>query len=157
MNPTRVSCEDGKGLARPETVGLAPDGDIRVELSHVLGKSLQVDFPVRSAANIKVLLEDAGPLVAADVSIDMTHGLGTFKGGKVHLVGKVDVGLQLLVSLVVLVVEGTSFILNDTSESVKIGRGSGSSDFSAETVTSNGSHGDLVLVHPSDDIARQVL
>mgnify|MGYP007022692495 CR=1 FL=1 len=57
----------------------------------------------------------------------------------------------------VAMIEGTTLILNDTGESIEVGSGGGSSDLSAETVTTDGSHRDLSLVHPSDDIGGKAV
>ena len=63
VHPARVGCEDCQSLSGPETVRLAPGGDIWVELAHVGSESTHVNLPRRSAAlHIEVLLEDAGPL-----------------------------------------------------------------------------------------------
>jgi hypothetical protein len=68
-----------------------------------------------------------------------------------------DVRVELLVSLVVLVIEGSSFKLNNTGEAFKIGISSGGSNLSTETVTSNSSSGDFVGVHETDDILGHFL
>ena len=46
---------------------------------------------------------------------------------------------------------------NDTSEPVQVKRGGGSSDLSSEPMTSNSGHSDLMIVHESNDVLRDVV
>ena len=64
---------------------------------------------------------------------------------------------KFLISLVVSVINGASIKVNDTSEAVVVINGGGSSDFSTESVTTDGSQSDLVLIHEAHDIIRRVL
>ena len=158
VDPAGVGGEDSHSLAWPETIGLTPVSDIRVEFLHVGGKSSHIVFPGWSATlSIQILFEDAGPLGAADVLIKSSDSLATIHTREVHTVGKLDVGLQLLVSLVILEVERATFILNDSGESIKISSSSGGGDLGSETVSTDGGHSDLLRVHPADNISSDVI
>lgn len=153
-----MSSENGKGLSGPKTVGLAPDGSVWLELFGVLVKTVHVDFPVWGATlSIKVALEDLGPLGTGDVLVKVTKSLSAVHGGKVHLGSQLDVAGKLVPGLVVLMVKGTSFVLDNASEAVVVGSSGGSSNLCSITVTSNGSQSDLVLVHEADDVGSHVL
>ena len=86
VNPARVCSEDCESLSWPETIRLAIVGDIRVELSHVTGKTFHVVFPegIR-ARNIKILLEDARPLLASNAFVNCANSLGTIHSVQLEL------------------------------------------------------------------------
>ena len=54
-------------------------------------------------------------------------------------------------------IKRTAFELNYTSESVQVVDCSGCGYFSTETMTSNGSIGNLLRVHESNDVFREML
>ena len=121
VHPSRVGSKDGKGLSGPETIGLAPEGNIWVELLHVGGQGWHVVFPVWCAAiSVKVLLEDAGPLAARNVLVNSANGLGAIHASEVHASSELNVGLKLLVSFVVAVIKRTSLVLDHSREPVHV-------------------------------------
>mmetsp|Transcript_24730 Transcript_24730/g.30885 ORF Transcript_24730/g.30885 Transcript_24730/m.30885 type:complete len:326 (+) Transcript_24730:279-1256(+) len=157
VHPAGVGSEDGEGLSGPETVRLAPVGDIRVELAHVASKTTHVVLPEGSARGVEVLLEDARPLLACNALLNGTNSRGSVHGAEGKLGSVVNVSLELLVSFVVLVIQRTALVLDDTGEAIKVGRGSGSCDLGTITVTANGSQSDLSLIHEADDVGAHIL
>ena len=152
-----MGSKDSQSLTGPETVRLAPDGNIRHILFHVLGQAFHVILPVGRALNVQVLLEDAGPLLAADVLVNLAYGCTAIHRCEVQLGREFDVGVELLVGFVVAVVERTTLILDDSRESVQVGGGSGSGNLGTETVTTNRRHRDLLFVHPPDDVGGDAI
>jgi len=57
----------------------------------------------------------------------------------------------------VLVANGTSLKVNNSSESLEVSVGGSSGELSSETVSSNSSHGDLVGIHVSHNIVRHLI
>ena len=57
-----------------------------------------------------------------------------------------------MVSLVVLVVQWTSLILDESSKSLHVVDGSCSCDLGTISVTSNGGETDMVIVHEADNV-----
>lgn len=55
------------------------------------------------------------------------------------------------------VIDRSSIETHNSSESLKVGSGSSSSDLSTESVTSDSGHGNLLLVHEPDDVLREVV
>lgn len=54
-------------------------------------------------------------------------------------------------------IEWATFELNNTSKSIHMIDGSCSSDFSTETVTTNSSKSDLLLIHESNNIVADIV
>ena len=157
MNPARVGSKDSKSLTRPKTIRLAPVSYIGDEFFHVGSESTHVVFPSWSASiNIQALFEDACPFRTIYVLINLSESLRTIHSCEIHGVCKVNILLQLLVSLMILMVQRTTFILNNSSKSIKICSSCCGGNLSTETVTSNGRHSDFILVHPSDNIGGKV-
>jgi len=75
---------------------------------------------------------------------------------QVKTVRKFDVIRKFMVSLVVLVVQWTSLILDESSEPVHVVDGGCSSNLGSVSVTSNSSETDLVIVHEANDIIGHV-
>jgi len=120
---------------------------------HVLVESVHVDSPGESASlSVNVLLEDGSPLLARNSLINSLVNLSLIHLGNFYGFGMLDIRVELLISLVILVIEGSSFKLNNTGEAFKISISSCSSNLSTKTVTSNSSSGDFVVVHKTNDI-----
>ena len=130
---------------------------VRLEPLHVRCKRRHVILPVGAALRVQVLLEDAGPLPAADVLFDRAHSLRAIHSSQVQLVGELDVGLELLPSLVVFVFEGAALILNHARKPIHVVNSGGSGDFSTVTVAANSRHRQLIRVHEPDDIVRHLI
>lgn len=62
-----------------------------------------------------------------------------------------------MVCLVISVIERTTLKANNSSEPVHVVDGSSGSDLGSETVSTNSGKSDLVRVHKSDDIVRDLL
>jgi len=158
VDPARVGSEDSQGLTGPQTVRLAPESSVGVELLGVLVEGIHVVFPHKCAAfNIKVFLEDARPLGTGNVLIDLTQSLGAIHGAQLHVGSELDVGGELLPGLVVAVVNGTALVLDDTGESIEVCGSGGCGDLSSETVTADGGHREPVFIHPADDVVAHFL
>lgn len=150
--------EDGKSLSGPETVRARPGGDIGNVLLGVLVKTLNVQFPRGGAAlGVDVLLEDRSPLSTSNTVVNSLISTSNVERRKVQISGELDVLFQFLVGLVVLVIKRTSFQTNNTSEPVHVIDSSSSGNLGTETVTSNSSHSDLVIVHESNDVVGNVV
>jgi len=94
--------------------------------------------------------------LASDILVESTKSCGTFHRGNGKLVGELNVGFELLVSLVVLVVEGTALVLDNSCEPVHVGSCCGCGNLGSETVAADCRHRDLSLVHESNDIVSHV-
>lgn len=101
---------------------------------------------------VNALLENFSPFMARNVGFNSLECLGDVHLGKVHGGSELNVTGKFLVSLVVPVVERTAFELNDSGKPVEVSNGSGSSNFCAEPVAADSGHGDLVVVHPANDV-----
>ena len=156
VNPSGVGGEKCQSLSGPQAIRLRPGGHVGVVLHHVRGKCLHVVLPEGSAVSIQVCFENAGPLLAGDVLVEGTESCRAFHRGNGKLVGELNVGFELLVSLIVLVVEGTALILDNPCEAVHVGSSGGGSNLGSETVTTDSRHRDLSLVHESNDIISHV-
>jgi len=94
------------------------------------------------------------------MSNTVIHLLNCFLGAELldlkvsHLL---DVVGELLVGLVVSMVDGATVEVYHTSEAVDVIDGCDCSDFSTETVATNGCEGDLVFIHEPHYIVRHVL
>lgn len=153
MNPLRGSSENSKGLTGPETVGGTPVSNIRNEFLCVLVQALNVEFPLKSALiGLDVLQENASPLRVGNALMNSLDGLSRSELFDIQVPCLLNVLSKFLVCLVVSVVKRTAIQAHNTGESVHMVNGCGSGDLSTETVTANGSKGDLVLVHVSHDI-----
>lgn len=117
MDPAGLRCEDGKGLAGPETHALVPGANVGNVFPCVLVKVCQIEFPGH-VLNVQVLDKNTAPFSAGNSFFESSHCLGS-----VHIVQfkascELNVAGQLLPSFVVLVVEGTTLKLNNTGKSV---------------------------------------
>lgn len=158
VHPSRVSGENAESITRPHTVAGAPHGNIRLSLSHVGSEVVNVTFPVRfSALGLKVLSEDGSPLAARNVVVDVLVSLRHVQLADGHTSGRVDVRLELLVRFVVGVIEGTAVKINNTSAPVQIGISSGKGNLGTESVTTKGSHSELLLIHETDNIVGDLI
>lgn len=106
---------------------------------------------------INALLENFSPLRTSDVGFNRFERLSDIHSGQFHRGGELDVAGKFLVSLMVSVIERTPFKLNHTSEPVEVSNSSGSCNLCSETVASNSSHGDLVFVHPADNVCTHLV
>jgi hypothetical protein len=156
VNPSRVGSEKAKGFSRPETVWLTPGSNIGDVLTRVSVESFHVVLPLH-LFNIKVLLEDSSPFGARDASFDGSESSRGFHALKLHVGSEVNVVLQFVPGFVILVADGTTFKVNNTSESVEVSVGSSSGELGSETVTSNGSHSNFVSIHVSHDIVGHLI
>lgn len=94
VNPSRVGGEDGEGLSWPKSVALAPNSNIRNNFLHVGSKSINVEFPSKRVTLLfEVASENACPLWARNVIINVLDGLAHLKLIKWHGLGDFDVGL----------------------------------------------------------------
>lgn len=158
VHPTRVSSEEAKSIAGPETVAGAPRGNIRLSLVHVGSKIINVKLPVSLATlGLKVLLEDGRPFLASNAVVEELLSLSHVELASGHRGGGLNVGLELLVRLVVGVIERSTIKVDDTSASVQVGNGSSKSDLGAEAVTTESSHSQLLLIHKANDIPLDVV
>lgn len=158
VNPSGVSSKDGKSLTRPETVPTGPGGNIGVVLLRVLVKALDVQFPGGvGSLGVDVLFEDRSPFGTGDTGVNSFVSTSIVEGRQVQIGSEIDVSSEFLVGLVVLLIKGTSLEVDDTGEPVHVIDGSSGGDLGSETVTSDGSHGNLVLVHESNDIVGDLI
>jgi len=158
VNPARVCCKESKSLTGPETLGVAPFCDIWALFLGIGSKVLDIEVPVKGTTFlVQVLLKNAEPLLAVNVLFEGLVDLIGIQCVEVKGGSKLDVTSKLVPRLVMLVLEGTTFKLNNSSESVQVVDGSCSSDFGTETVTSNSCHSNFLFIHESHDIIRQFL
>jgi hypothetical protein len=76
---------------------------------------------------------------------------------KVEGVSELDVASELLPSLVVLMIKRTTLVLDEAGESLHVVNGSGGGNLGSETVSSDSSEANLLLVHEADNIVGHVL
>lgn len=153
VNPARVCCEESKSLTGPETLGVAPFCDIGALFLGIGSKVLNIEVPVKGTTFlVQVLLKNAEPLLAVNVLFEGLVDLIGIQCVEVKGGSKLDVTCKLVPCLVMLVLEGTTFKLNNSSESVQVVDGSCSCDFGTETVTSNSCHRNFLFIHESHDI-----
>jgi len=88
---------------------------------------------------------------------DLLDGIGGIQSLNVDVSDTLDVLSELLVSLVVLVIERATVEVDDSGESVHVVNCGGGGDLGTETVTTNGSHCDLMLIHEPHDIVGTIL
>lgn len=158
MHPSRVSSEEAEGVAGPHAVAGAPSGNIRLSLGHVLSESKGIELPVSlTTLGLEVLLENGSPLVASDVVANVLTGLSHVELTLRHSSGSINIRLELLIRLIVSVIERSAVKVHNTSDSVQIGIGSSKSNLGTEAVTTKSSHGQLLLVHETDDIGRDLV
>jgi len=120
IHPTRVSSEDCKRLSRPKTIRFTPVRNIGIEFSHVVSQSLHVIFPERCSRSVQILLEDTRPLLASDTFLNGANSLRTVHVIEVKFGGELNIRFQFLVCLVVFVIKRTTFVLDDTRESIQV-------------------------------------
>jgi hypothetical protein len=129
-----------------------------LELLGVLVETLHVALPLQVAlAGLNILKDNASPLGMRDALGDLLESVSSTQCLNVEVPDCLDVLSELLVGLVVLVIEGAAVEVDDSRESVVVVDGSGSGNLGTETVTTNGRHGDLVLIHKPHDIVRAIL
>lgn len=158
MHPLGGCREDGECLAGPETVGGAPGGYIRDKLPGVLIKTVEIASPLQVAlGGLDVLQDDASPLGVRDAISDLLDCLLCVQVLDAQVLADLDVLNQLMVSLVVLVVQGASVKAHDSRKSIIVVDGSRGGYLGTETVTTDGRHCNLVLVHKPHNIIRCVL
>jgi len=158
MNPSAVSGEKAKSISWPETVMLVPAGDIWLSLFHVGDKVINVEFEGgETILLLNVLFENSSPLLAGNVVVNGLSGSRDIHLRVDNLLSNLHVALELLISLVESVVKRSSIKVDNTSASIHIVNGGGKSNLGSETVSSEGGHSDLFLVHKSYDIGRDVL
>jgi hypothetical protein len=158
MNPSRVGSEDSQSISWPETVMLVPAGNIWLSLLHVSDEVVDVEEERgNSVLLLDVLSENRRPLLAGDLFIDGLVGSGNVHLGVDDRLGNGNVRLKLLVSLIVPVVKGSSIKVDNTGASIHVVNGCCESNLGTETVTSHGGHGDLLVVHKSNNVGRDIL
>ena len=158
MDPWRVGTEDSESLTWPKSIALLPVGNIVASLPHLLCHGLHVDIP-REIGTISVqgLLEDGGPLLACDMGFNGLSGAIGIHLVKLERGSTLNIALKVMVGLVVPVIEGTTLVLDHTSEPVHVVDSSCCSDLGSISMASNGSHGDPLLVHEANDVVAHVL
>jgi len=157
VDPSGVGGEDGESLSGPESVVLVPAGSIGLVLAHILRKSIDVKLELNVVALLlQVLGEDGGPLGAGDVASEIFSGSGHIEG-LIHVIGDVDVGLQLLEGLVVSVVERASLEVDNAGASVEVIDSSGESDLGSESMSSESGHGELLFIHEAYDVVSNIV
>lgn len=150
--------KDSQCLTRPQTVGLAPVRHIRVEFLHVACQGFHVVLPEDGiSAYVEVLFEDFGPLLTGDTLFDFSGRLRGVHDRQIDLGAVANVLGQLLVGLVVLVLEGTTFVLDDACETIQVGSRGRCSQLRSEAVSSNRGHRDVLFVHETDNVSCHVL
>ena len=84
--------------------------------------------------------------------VDHFFGIILVDSGVLDFLSSSDYIVHLVLSLIVLVVEGTSVQADNSSESFEVSVGAGKSNLCSKSVTSNGGHGNFFLVHKSDNV-----
>jgi len=126
VHPSGVGGEDGKGLARPHTIGLVPAGNVWLLLLHISKKIVNVEFPCASIAlGLEILFENRSPLGVGNIISNVLGGLTDFHLMNWHALGNGDVAGELSVSLMVSVIDWTTLEVNNSSTSFHIIDGSG--------------------------------
>ena len=97
------------------------------------------------------------PLLASNILLNKFSSTVEVGLGDVEASDSLNVAPEFLVSLVVSVVERSSLEVDNSGTSVHVVDGSGQSDFGTESVTTHGSHSQLVLIHKSSDVVGDVL
>lgn len=64
---------------------------------------------------------------------------------------------KFLVSFVVVVLKRTTFVLNQTSETMHVANCCGSCNFGTISMSTNSRHSDLVVVHETNNIFTHIL
>ena len=155
VDPSGVGGEDVHRLSWPESVMLVPAGSMWLLHSHVINESINIEFIInRCALILKVLNKDASPFWASDVVSKVFGSTSHISLRKIKLFGSLYVFMDLLVGLVVLMVEWSTVELDYTSASFHVVDGRGKCNLGSETVTSESDHGQLLLVHETNDIVR---
>lgn len=157
MHPSGVLREYVEVSSTPESVLLTPvsDGVSLVELEVVV-ESLEVKVDLGSVAVLRVDGEvggeDASPLGAGDVMVQKVDVVA--QGGEVWFVVSegLDVALEFSERFVVSVIKWGGIEVDDSCDSGVVVAGGGECEFSSESVSSEGSGGDLVFPHESDDV-----
>ena len=153
VDPLGAGGKNGKGLAGPKTVGLAPVSDIGNRSLHVLVESFHIAFPLKSTLiSLNILKDDASPLGVVNFLVYLLDNIGSTVFLDANIVDILDVLCELLVSLVVSVVNGATIKAHNTGEAVVVVDGSSGGDLGTETVTTDCGKGNLVLVHEANDI-----
>ena len=117
--PARVGCEDSQSLTGPQTIRFIPDCNVRPVLFHFSGEAAHVILPLWSlTVYVKILLENGGPLLTADILIDGAESLCRIHTCKVKAIGELHVRIKLLISLVITMIKRATLILDHTRESV---------------------------------------
>ena len=157
MNPSGMSSEDSKSLTWPQTVVLMPRGSMRLVKSHISCKILNIELEIDTITFfLEVLNEDIGPLLASDVVSQVSDSFAVFPS-KIDTVGRIHMIMQFLVGFVVLVVEWPSLQVDDSSAPIQVVDGGSQGYLGSESVTSEGSHSQLLLVHEPHHIIRDIL
>lgn len=158
MHPLGRCSEDGKGVAGPQAVGLAPVGDFRYKLLGILVEAIEVALPLEGAlAGLNILKDDAAPLGVGNTIADLLNGISRAQVLNLKLVHLLNVVGEFLVCFVVPVVQRAAVEANNACEAVSVIDCSGSGNLGAETVATNRRHGDLVLIHEPYHIVGHIL
>lgn len=156
VDPARVSSKEAESVAGPEAVPCTPGGDVGLLLFGVAVESLHV-VPPCHLLGVKILLEDAAPFGASDVSLKVLDGLVGVHATEVHVPCELDVLSDFLISSVVGLVDWTSLKVDNSSEPVHVVNGSNSSDFGTEAVSTDCCHCDFIVIHKTYNIVSHFI
>ena len=108
VDPTRVSSKEAEGVTWPETVLGTPGGDVGLLLFGVAVQSLHVVLPCHFLC-VKVLLEDAAPFGASNLTLQSFDGLVSIHTIEVHVPCSLNVLSNFLISSVVGLINRATF------------------------------------------------
>lgn len=98
-----------------------PGGDVGLSLGHIGSEVSNIEFPSAIGALVfKVLDEYLCPLGTVNIFVDMFSSMAIFHVGNIHISGDTNVSLEFLVSLIIGMIQWTTFEVNNTSASIHI-------------------------------------
>ena len=148
-----MSSEEGEGISWPQAIALVPSSHVGSDLEHILSKGFDVELPVGCTfVSLQILEEDRAPLLACHNLTHLLLSLLETESFYIQLAQGFHVVSELVESLIILMIQGTAFEKNNSGEPTEVVGSSHSCQLSSKSVSSNGCHSDLLLIHKSNDI-----
>lgn len=130
--------------------------DIRGVFLNILVKPIHIASPSHTSSfGNQVLHKYLSPLGALNFVYSFYY-CTSILSSYVNIVCVLNVANEFLVSFVVFVVDWSPFEVDNSSESVEVADGGCGGYLSSVSVSTNGCHGNIVIIHESNDIIGHV-
>lgn len=159
MNPSRVFWEGPHSSSTPQTEVCVPVGEVRSGVVvQIVEQSLAVEVPVVLSwrRHREILLEDFSPLGIGDQVVEIV-GDGSLGSVQVESRDGIQISSNFSEAFVVGVVDGGIIQPNEPSESIAMIASSSQGHLRAQSMSTDRSSTQLVLIHEYNHIVGQIL